>query len=300
MIADNRLGGNINIDLGKIIAGPDSDLSVKLGMYANNRVTGYRAYTNKSGLNLDRVRTNEEGLWANLDVAYGNLVAVQVAGGPSLQAGTANANIDDNKYNTNFLGKAGAQLLVSAIVRPIDGLAVSAAYSYDAADSNSGSFLTAQNGAMNVEAAIDLGKMLNTDWTFGLDVADKMFFGDSFGNLFLATVYGGVDAFQLAVEYGVATQGSQDVVMPLYVGADINAVDRLLLNAYFGAKDVCTFADTWYLGANVGYEVYTGITLALNVQYATATAADFIGGDIDEFSVGAAGFSITPKMVIAF
>ena len=71
LVADSRVGGNANVNLGKIIMGADSDLSIKIGMYANDRITGYRAYTNQSGLNLDRVRTYKPGLWFNLDVAYG-------------------------------------------------------------------------------------------------------------------------------------------------------------------------------------------------------------------------------------
>lgn len=303
LIADNRLGGNLNVDLGKIILGADSDLSIKLGMYANNRITGYRAYTNKSGLNLDRVRTQEKGLWANLDVAYGDLVAVQIGGGPKLQPGDGADNAGDTLYKTNWIGIANADLLVSAIVRPIDGLAISAAYTLNGddckiLDDNNG------NGIMNIAASVDLGKMLGTDWTFGLDVADKMAFANGetapFTNLFLASVYGGVDVFQLAAEYGVKTRGSVDPVQLLYVGADINVLEGLLLNAYFGSTDLVKFGDNWYVGANVGYEVYDGITLALNVQYATDNSAQFIGGDISEGSVKAGGFSITPKISVAF
>ena len=306
LIADNRLGGNLNVDLGKIILGADSDLSIKLGMYANNRITGYRAYTNKSGLNLDRVRTQEPGLWANLDVAYGNLVAVQVGGGPKLEAGDGQTNIDDNKYNTNWIGKANYDFIVSAIVRPVNGVAVSAAYSMIGDCKILGQY-ESPNGYMNVEASVDLGALLGTDWTLGIDIADKMAFKDEgvspFVNQFLASVYGGVDAFQLAVEYGLTSISAADqteIVNTLYVGADINVLEGLLLNAYFGAADLELFNDSWYLGANLGYEVYDGITLAVNVQYATEAAADFIGGDIDEGSVAAAGFSITPKISLAF
>ena len=306
LIADNRLGGNLNVDLGKIILGADSDLSIKLGMYANNRITGYRAYTNKSGLNLDRVRTQEPGLWANLDVAYGNLVAVQVGGGPKLEAGDGQTNIDDNKYNTNWIGKANYDFIVSAIVRPVNGVAVSAAYSMIGDCKILGQY-ESPNGYMNVEASVDLGALLGTDWTLGIDIADKMAFKkaetDPFVNLFLASVYGGVDAFQLAVEYGLTSISAADqteIVNTLYVGADINVLEGLLLNAYFGAADLELFNDSWYLGANLGYEVYDGITLAVNVQYATEIAKELIGGDISEGSVKAAGFSITPKISVAF
>ena len=313
--ADARLGGNANIDLGKIIMGADSDLSLKLGMYGNMRVTGYRAYTNKSGLNLDRVRIQQNGLWTNLDVAYGDLVAVQIAGGPELS--TLGLGWNNDEAQTEGIGADGADLVASAIVRPINGLAVSVAYTMNGADcpinlpvmnaTRDGVVGVSGNGIMNIAASVDLGAMLGTDWTFGIDVADKMAFaGDKnpagFTNLFLATVYGGIDLVQLAVEYGVTTNETPEVdpFHYLYAGVDLNVLEGLLLNAYFGSFDLAHFNDTWFLGANVGYEVYDGVTFQVNVQYAEEIAAAFMGGDISEGSVKAAGFSITPKMVIEF
>ena len=309
LVADSRLGGNATVDLGKIFLGSDSEVAIKLGMYANDRITGYRAYTNKSGLNLDRVRTDKEGLWFNLDVAYSDLVAVQVGGGPKLTAFTGTA--PDDLTESGSWGNSAADFIVSAIVRPIDGVAVSAAYTMtgDCAIKVAGPannvIAVSGNGLMNVAASVDLGKLLGTDWTFGIDIADKMAFKDEgvspFVNQFLASVYGGIDVFQLAVEYGLATmEGADTVVNSIYVGADINVLEGLILNAYFGTFNFEYFADNWYLGANVGYEVYDGVTLALNVQYAKENAASIIGGDISQFSVGAAGFTITPKMVIEF
>ena len=300
--ADSRLGGNATVDLGKILLGADSDLSVKVGMYANDRITGYRAYTNQSGLNLDRVRTAKDGLWFNLDVAYGDLVAVQVGGGPALTnliPGMDKANSE----TADYLG--GADLLVSAIVRPIDGVAVSAAYAMRGDCKIFGAY--EGNGFMNIEASVDLGKLLGTDWTFGLDIADKMTFEDKdtnapFMNLLLASVYGGIDMVQLAVEYGllVGDVPGADPVNYLSAGLDLNVLQGLILNAYFGAFNLAEFQDSWFLGANVGYQVYDGITFQVNVQYAELDAASIIGGDYSQGSVKAAGFSITPKMVIEF
>ncbi len=302
LVADSRLGGNANVDLGKIIMGADSDVSIKLGMYAMDRVTGYRAYANQSGLNLDRVRTDKEGLWFNLDVAYGDLVAVQVAGGPSLSSmipGMDKPNGETADYT------AGADLLVSAIVRPINGLAISAAYALGG--DNSIPFAAGTDGYVNGAVNVDLGAILGTDWTLGISAADKYAIGDN-TNLFLASVYGGIDVFQLAVEYGLingfdknlTATSSNEMVNMLYVGADINVLEGLLLNAYFGSVDLVSFDTSWYLGANIGYEVYDGITLQVNLQYAADDAPGVIGGDISEGSVKAAGFSITPKMSIAF
>lgn len=299
LVADSRVGGNANVNLGKIIMGADSDLSIKIGMYANDRITGYRAYTNQSGLNLDRVRTYKPGLWFNLDVAYGDLVAVQVGGGPEL---TNPSGESGSWFSADNAPKA--DLIASVIVRPIDGVAVSAAYTMTGDCAIYGSY-NPGNGFMNVEASVDLGKLLGTDWTFGLDVADKMAFkGDTlpFGNLFLASVYGGIDMVQLALEYGLFTidQEGDEASNYLSAGLDLNVLEGLILNAYFGAFDLAHFNDTWFLGANVGYQVYDGVTFQVNVQYAEPDAASIIGGDYSQGSVKAAGFSITPKMVIEF
>ncbi len=299
LVADSRVGGNANVNLGKIIMGADSDLSLKVGMYANDRITGYRAYTNQSGLNLDRVRTYKPGLWFNLDVAYGDLVAVQVGGGPEL---TNPSGESGSWFSAEKAPKA--DLVASAIVRPINGVAVSAAYTMTG-DCDIMGFYNPGKGFMNVEASVDLGALLGTDWTFGIDVADKMAFkGDTlpFGNLFLASVYGGIDMVQLAVEYGYFSvdQEGFDAWNYLSAGLDLNVLQGLILNAYFGAFDLAQFNDTWFLGANVGYQVYDGVTFQVNVQYAEEAAAEIIGGDYSQGSVKAAGFSITPKMVIEF
>ena len=304
LVADSRLGGNATVDLGKILLGADSDVSVKVGMYANDRITGYRAYTNQSGLNLDRVRTDKEGLWFNLDVAYGDLVAVQVGGGPKLTNFIMKDGDPEKPTESGAWGHSAADFIVSAIVRPIDGVAVSAAYALTGDCAIFGDI--AGNGFMNVEASVDLGKLLGTDWTFGLDIADKMTFEDKdtstpFMNLFLASVYGGIDLVQVAVEYGLlAGDMPGDPVNYLYAGVDLNVLQGLILNAYFGSFNLAEIKDTWFLGANVGYQVYDGVTFQVNVQYAEDAAASIIGGDISEGSVGAPGFTITPKMVIEF
>ena len=306
LVADSRVGGNANVDLGKILLGPDSDIAVKVGMYANDRITGYRAYTNQSGLNLDRVRTQKAGLWFNLDVAYGDLVAVQVGGGPKLNYGLGDV---DDPSESGAWGNNAADFIVSAIVRPIDGVAVSAAYTMTGDckifGDLTGAFGAQDNGFLNVEASVDLGKILGTDWTFGLDLADKMAFGSDnskFLNLFLASVYGGIDMVQLAVEYGLLVGDIQgvDPMNYLSLGVDLNVLEGLILNAYFGAFSLAEFKDSWFIGANVGYQVYDGITFQVNVQYAEPIAAGIIGGDYSQGSVKAPGFSITPKMVIEF
>ena len=75
-VTGNRVAGDVTVDFAKMIGGADTDWSAKLSLVANDRITALRAYTNKSGLNYDRVRTDEEGLWTNLVLGYGDLIQV--------------------------------------------------------------------------------------------------------------------------------------------------------------------------------------------------------------------------------
>ena len=56
LVADGRVSGDVSIDMMKLF-GADSDLSVKLGLAANDEQTVLRAYANPSGKNQDRIRT---------------------------------------------------------------------------------------------------------------------------------------------------------------------------------------------------------------------------------------------------
>ncbi len=98
-----RMMGSISVDLAKLIAGADNDWNAKLQLLANDRIVGLRAYTNKSGLNYDRIRTNAPGLWANAIVGYGedaktNVLAAQVYGGFDLLQAYAEYANENNAY----------------------------------------------------------------------------------------------------------------------------------------------------------------------------------------------------------
>lgn len=283
-VADNRLQGKFDVDLGKLILGADSDLSIKLGMYADNRITGLRAYSNKSGMNLDRVRTYENGLWANLDVKYADLVEVQVGGGPGLVPGDEEGWMDAEK----------GDFIVSALVKPINGLAVSAGYVLNGEDKlGDGS----SKGAVNAAADINIGDMLGTDFTVGLSVADKYAF-DAKTNLFLATVYGGIDVVDVAFEYGLKTPEVGDMTHMIYLGVDLNVLEGLLLNIYGGSTNAAV-GEAYYVGANVGYTV-SNVTFKANLQY-TGTETDTGNfGDLSEGAIKATGFSITPSIGVTF
>ena len=319
---DARLMGDITVDVLKAF-GLETDWDFSVALIANDRVQGLRAYSNKSGLSLDRIRSNEPGLWTSLTVGYSDLVSVQVAGGPKLTS----ADVDGSN---NVAGVAAGQnvgdFIVSALVTPIDGLAVSAGYVYNGENtvmSKLADMAGAKiqgNGAFNAEVEANLADMLGLNFDLGLGVAEKYLLSpdglpvDINSNVFLAQVYGGIDLISLTAEYGLATimpkESDAINVSMFYVGADINVIEDLTLNVYTGAtgltsteglKELFSYDKTFYVGGNVGYTL-AGVGLNLNVQYAGENAAKFLAGlgDIAQGGVGAAGFSITPSVSVSF
>ena len=198
---DARLMGDITVDVLKAF-GLETDWDFSVALLANDRVQGLRAYSNKSGLSLDRIRSNEPGLWTSFTVGYGDIVSVNVAGGPKLTNKTdkgAPANDGSNgvvgmgdEVTTNV-----GDFIVSALVTPIDGLAVSAGYVFNGEEKLVKNGVC--NGSFNAEVEADVAKLIGADFTLGVGVADKYSLGQK-ANLVLAQVYGGMDFFSVAAE----------------------------------------------------------------------------------------------------
>ena len=275
LLPQNRIAGDIKVNLGKIIAGPDSDLSVELQLLAFDRITALRAYTNKSGLNYDRVRTAEPGLWTNVVVGYTDLIQVQIGGAPALVSGALTNNVTT---------KTKGDFIASAMTKPLDGLAVSVDWALVGDGSEDGVF----GGA----ADINIGALCGLDFDLGVGVADKYYYGDE-KNVLSAQVYGGIDLFSAYGEYVL-----EDKTSRLHFGADLNVLENMILNVYGGIGDLDNPDTTYYVGGNVGYTVY-GITFKLNLQYAEGYMADK-GGDVSQGAVKATGFSITPSVSVSF
>ena len=281
----NRVNGDITVDLAKIIAGPDTDWSAQIQLVAFDRITGLRAYTNKSGLNYDRIRTDEPGLWANAIVGYGKLIQFQVGGAPAI---TTNDNAAGAGAGTR------GDVILSAMTEPLDGLRVSVDWAWrgDGADTADGVF----GGA----ADINIGALCGLDFDLGVGVADKWYYGEG-KNVLSAQIYGGIDLFSMFGEY-VLDNGTSK----LHLGLDLNVLEHMVLNFYGGIGDFSTPATMWYVGGNVGYEVY-GITFQLNLQYSALPGEgveksymEDKGGDIAQGAVKARGFSITPSIRVSF
>ena len=300
LVADDRLAGTATVDLGKIIMGADSDVSIALALVANNRVAGLNAYNNASGFNMTRIRTVDKGLWTSLTVGYGDYVKVQVAGGPSnMNTPWAPVKDADTHISTS---KPGADFTASALVQPVNGIGVSVGYvltgetKWEIEDTNND---TAKNGQFNAAVNVDIAALADLDFDLGLSVGDRWAIGAG-ANLVAATVYGGVDVVGFSAEYALATQN--DAIENYFnVGLDLNVVEGLKLNVYTGAMglgEAHAFKDAFFVGGNVGY-TYSNIGINLNVQYAGANAKGYMG-DVSEGAVKYAGFAITPSMSIAW
>ena len=76
----------------------------------------------------------------------------------------------------------------------------------------------------------------------------------------------------------------------LAIGANVNVVANMLLDISFGANDLPKFADTFFVGGDIGYAV-SGVTFKLGVEYSASG---------DAFSYDEAGLSIVPQISLAF
>ena len=292
----NRVAGDITVDLAKIIAGADTEWSAQIQLLAYDRITALRAYTNKSGLNYDRVRTAEPGLWANAIVGYGKLIQFQIGGAPWLEGDANNANELDGTVK-----KQQGDLIISAMTEPLDGLRVSVDWALK------GDQITKLGeGVVGAAADVNIGALCGLDLDLGVGVADKYYYGDvAKNNIVSAQVYGGIDMVSGFAEY---VYESRNTVSRLHLGLDLNVVESMILNFYGGIGDFAKVDTQWYVGGNIGYEV-AGVTFQLNLQYAAYGADDdgYLaksgsdkGGDIAQGAVKASGFSITPMIKVAF
>ncbi len=289
--SDGKVNAEVDLNLGAIIealAQVDLPITWQFGLGFNGREAGLRAYKNVSGNNLDRIRSAEGGQkgrtydedageytgsgWGTFfhtAVGYENLVTVSFAYDP---------------VETE-------SLVIGALVAPINGLKVSADYVKNGqADKGVSGSPTADNLA-SVAADVNVATLVGLG--FDLGVSASYLWAEDAINQVAAVVYGGVDLVSGYVEYAVEIEDKKDPdsIHYLEVGADLNVVDDLALDAYFGCQNLEEFEDNWYIGANIGYNL-AGIGLNLNVEYAEGTRFADIGAN--------QGFSITPSISLTF
>ena len=273
MVADGRLAGDISIDMMKLFDA-ESDISVKFGLSMNDEQTVLRAYSNNSGKNYDRFRTNPNGLWANVDVAYGSLVEVLVAGAPKFTSAT-----DDEAA----IDQEGGDLAISVKSAPLDGLAVSAGWVLNGKDDNG----TGSDGIVGGAVDVNVGTLAGLDFDLGVSAAYKYGFATK-QNVVAATVYGGVDlgGGRIIKNTSIADAATKHF---LVAGANLNVVENMLLDVFFGATDLENFGDTVFVGGDIGYTLQN-VTFKLGVEYAKGAA----------FSYDLPGLSIVPQVSVAF
>ena len=282
-VADGRLSGDISIDMMKLLD-VESDVALKVALAVNDEQSVLRAYSNNSGNNFDRFRTAAGGLWTSVNVGYSDFVQVQVAGAPNLE-GYANGDKpgqDDSSNSADHL-VGGGDLAISALVTPVDGVKVSGGWVLNGKDDNG----TGTEGVAGGAVDVNVGTLAGLDFDLGVSASYKYGFGTK-TNVVAATVYGGVDVVDFAVEW--ALQGETNY---LYAGVNLNVVENMLLDVYVGANDIAEFGDTFFVGGDVGYTI-KDVTLALGIEYA-GTGAN--GG---AYNYDYTGLSIVPKVSVSF
>ena len=204
--------------------------------------------------------------------------------------------------------------MVSALIAPIDGISVSATYALKGDGQDSGLYSDDHlnnfgDGIIGASADINITKLVGLDFDFGIGLSEKYVFGDG-NNIFAAAIYGGFDPISFELQYGLVTYGearstvgtvaptNDDTEHFIYAGVDITAVDNLLLDAYFGAYNAAEFADSWYIGGDVGYTM-SNVTYKLGIEYGGGTSYAY---DDNYYATdkSAAGLWIVPSISVAF
>lgn len=303
---------SLSVNFAKAIAsalGTESpvDASFSIGTH---RYTTLRAYSNLSGNNWDRVRSVGNGYITALQIGYGDLIQVAA----SLDPGSAKTGTDgrhnhgyptDNDGNIvpgdqyTGIGYAATNpdFTVSALTKPIDGVAVSVDYARNGEDKSDDAVKTSPygdkitNGVIGAAVDFNIGKLAGLGFDLGVSLAERYQFEDEY-NVFAGTVYGGVDFVTAYVEYALRSNAgatSDQTKHYLHVGADFAVVDNMNLDVYFGADDILDFAETYHVGGNVGYSL-AGVKYNLGIEYAK-------GGS---FNYNNSGLSIVPSISVSF
>ena len=278
--------------------GGESPIDVTLEIGGDRRVTGLRAYANKSGANLDRVRTLNGLSPFGATIGYKDFIQANVMYSPEWFHDDDTLAYDED-------------LAASILVKPYTGIALSVDYAMNGETKILASDTEFEKGTASSEkndkgkydnttvkyrdaggvigAALDfnIGQLLGADYNVGVSVADRYEFGTKY-NQFAATVYGGIDMVSAYVEYALRTYGKSLYSVAdaeaatlventlvhekgvaehyLNVGVDLAVVENMNLNVYFGADDLADFANQYFVGGNIGYTLY-GMTFNLGIEY---------------------------------
>ena len=287
--SDDKIKANLSLNFTNLLAANgvdlgDFDISASIG--ANGAMTALSAYNDVTGDEIYKVKNN--GTYSSeLAVGYGDLIKAKI-------------NIDPTHEPTKKMPVA-----LSVMSTPVSGVSVSAVYAYNG-------LIYQVDKDTKVPADHVLGFAVNADFAalFGLDfqlgvaaydnvgfnysvntknpddaeAKDNWVAQDKNVNTFAAAVYGGVDLvdayFELRMNNQLWKDGESTFGMKSQV--NLNLVENLKLDVYFNIANFAKTADTYAVGGDVSYTI-SGVEFAGNLEYAA--------GD---------GFSITPKVIIAF
>ena len=290
--SDDKIKANLSLNFTNLLAANgvdlgDFDISASIG--ANGAMTALSAYNDVTGDEIYKVKNN--GAYSSeLAVGYGDLIQAKI-------------NIDPTKEPTKKMPVA-----LSVMSTPVSGVSVSAVYAYNGLiyQLDKDTKVPADH-VLGFAVNADFAALFGLDFQLGLAAYDNVGFGyyvnepitqpdgsekdnwiaqDKNVNTFAAAVYGGVDLvdayFELRMNNQLWKDGESTFGMKSQV--NLNLVENLKLDVYFNIRNFAETADTYAVGGDVSYTI-SGVEFAGNIDY-TAGAEG--------------GFSITPKVIIAF
>ncbi len=274
--------------------GGESPVDVTLEIGGDRRVTGFRAYNNASGANLDRVRTLNNISPFGVTIGYKDYVQAQVMYSPLWYSGDMKADPDDNgPLEPVEVPIYGEDLSASALIKPYSGIAVSVDYAMNGESKDFLSDADVAGGLLGGAVDINVGELIGADFNVGVSVSDRYEFGTKYNQL-AAVVYGGVDMVSGYIEYALRTFDkavSEDPWNYLNVGVDLALVENMNLNVYFGADDLGDFVNQYFVGGNIGYTLY-GVKYNLGIEYNAS--------NIGAYNYDHKGLMIVPSVSVSF
>ena len=291
--SDDKLGANLSLNMAALLAanGVDlGDVSLAVSIGANTKMTALSAYNDVSGDGGYKFKNG--GVYSTeLAVGYGDLVQVKLAVDPTVKE---------------------APIAVSALTKPVDGVAVSLAYGHHSeiytggSDDNGWLAEHAFGGAVN----FNIGALAGLDFDLGVTVYDNVGLNkttiteipdnketedvdesarvvtvaENDINTFAAAVYGGVDVVDAYLEFRMDNDlTAKTNTFGMKTQVNFNVVENLGLDVYFSASDFSDFGGSFKVGGDVSYTV-SGVEFAANLDYSAKDSC----------------FSVTPKVIVVF
>ena len=261
--SSNKLAANLSLNVAALLAanGVDmGDVSLALSLGNNTQMTALSAYNDVTGDELYKFK-NDGTYSTELAVGYGDMIQTKIAFDPKVG------------------GKAA--LVLSALTAPVDGVKVSVAYAHNAWFKTAAGTPKTLRDAISAAADLNVGALAGLDFNLGVTVYDH--FGwekETTVNSFVAAVYGGVDVVDAFFEFRMDNEAATTLGMKTQV--NLNVVENLGLDVYFSISNFDALDTSYAVGGDASYTI-SGVKFAANLEYGAT-----------------AGFSVTPKIVVAF